>query len=44
MPMGLYLSGPKVGCLLGEGSQLGHPLLDSGKLYGHLPVQLCLLD
>jgi hypothetical protein len=33
------------GCpLLNEGSQLGHPLLGSGKLRGHLPAQPCLLD
>ena len=44
MPMGLGHPRPKTVRLLGEGSQLGHPLLGGNKLNGHLPVQLCLLD
>jgi hypothetical protein len=44
MLMGLYLSSLKFGCLLDEGSQLGHPLLGSGKLCGHLLAQPCHLD
>jgi hypothetical protein len=44
MLTGLCLSSPKVVHLLDEGSQLGHRLLGSGKLRGHLLAQPCLLD
>ena len=42
--MGLGHPQPKIGHLLGEGSQLNHPLLGGNELSGHLPVQPCLLD
>lgn len=42
--MGLYLTGPKAGHLLGKGSQLGCPTLGSGKLHYHLPTQPHLLN
>ena len=44
MSTGLGHPRPKTVRLLGEGSQLGHPLLGGNKLSGHLPVQPCLLD
>ena len=42
MPMGLGLPQSKTICLLGKGSQLGHPLLGGNKLGGHILVQPCL--
>ena len=44
MTTGLSHPRPKTVRLLGEGSQLGHPLLGGNKLSGHLPAQPRLLD
>ena len=44
MSMGLGHPRPKTVRLLGNRSQLGHSLLGSNKLSGHLPVQPRILD
>ena len=36
--MGLVLPLPEPGRLLGQGSQLGHPLLGDSKLGAHIPT------
>jgi len=44
MPTGLGLPQSKTICLLGQGSQLSHPLLGGNKLGGHIPAHLGLFN
>ena len=44
VPTGLGLPQSETGRLLGQGSQLGHPLFGSNKLGEHIPTQPGLFD